>query len=117
MLGRVVGAVSAGYVVCRATHHVGVVGCQEHDNRRYCLRFDPRNAERGFFNQLLLGVRFKLRSRFFSTSGGAVRMRGNSVRKNRPGFQKGSDLRILRAAVHFGWNRFGIIDGHAFTPV
>jgi hypothetical protein len=25
MLGRVVGAVSAGYVVCRATHHVGVV--------------------------------------------------------------------------------------------
>ena len=42
-----------------------------------------------------------------STSGGAVRMRGNSVRKNRPGFQKGSDLRILRAAVHFGWNRFG----------
>jgi hypothetical protein len=52
-----------------------------------------------------------------STSGGAVRMRGNSVRKNRPGFQKGSDLRILRAAVHFGWNRFGIIDGHAFTPV
>src|SRR5271170_4810745 len=52
-----------------------------------------------------------------STSGGAVRMRGNSVPKNRPGFQKGSDLRILRAAVHFGWNRFGIIDGHAFTPV
>jgi hypothetical protein len=43
-----------------------------------------------------------------STSGGAVRMRGNSVRKNRPGFQKGSDLWILRAAVHFGWNRFGI---------
>jgi len=52
-----------------------------------------------------------------STSGGAVRMRGNSVRKNRPGFQKGSDLRILRAAVHFGWNRFGIIDGHAFTLI
>ena len=47
-----------------------------------------------------------------STSGGAVRMRGNSVRKNRPGFQKGSDLRILRAAVHFGWNGFGVIDRH-----
>ena len=30
-----------------------------------------------------------------STSGGAVRMRGNSVRKNRPGFQKGSYFRIF----------------------
>jgi DNA-binding winged helix-turn-helix (wHTH) protein len=33
-----------------------------------------------------------------------------------PGFQKDSDLGILRAAVHFRWNGFGVIDRHFLLP-
>jgi hypothetical protein len=47
----------------------------------------------------------------------ALFMNGFVSTENWPGFQKGSDLGILRAAVHFGWNGFGVIDRHAFTPV
>src|ERR1700757_2098814 len=34
-----------------------------------------------------------------------------------PGFQKGSDLRVLGAAVHFGRNGFSIEDWHCLSPV
>jgi hypothetical protein len=44
-------------------------------------------------------------------------MNGFVSSEHRPGLQKGSDLGILRAAVHFGWNGFGVINRHGFTPV
>src|SRR5580658_6860256 len=44
-------------------------------------------------------------------------MNGFVSSKHRPGFQKGSDLGVFRAATHFGWNGFGIIDRHRSPPL
>jgi hypothetical protein len=47
----------------------------------------------------------------------ALFMNGFVSSEHRPGFQKGGDFRVLRAAVHFRWNGFCVVDRHGFTPV
>ena len=44
-------------------------------------------------------------------------MNGFVGSEHRPGFQKGSDLGILGAAVNFVWNGFSVEDWHCCSPV
>jgi hypothetical protein len=47
----------------------------------------------------------------------ALFMNGFVSSEHWPGFQEGSDLGILRAAVYFGWNGLGIINRHCFRSL